>query len=63
MPKEQKDHVEFIANGWYWYGNTPVELMDIGGVQVMRGYDFTTKEEFRTPIQNLNAKHLRPIPS
>lgn len=51
-----------LTPGWYWYATTPVEVMDIGGVQVMRGYDFTTKEEYRTPIQDANLGLLRPIP-
>ena len=61
-PRTELPQPMALQNGWYWYGTTPVDVMEIGGIQVMRGYDFTTKEEYRTPLTDEHRGLLRPIP-
>jgi hypothetical protein len=70
MPKEQKEKpVEEkapervpigVLPGWYWHKGVPVEVMDINGTMMARGYDFTSKEEWRTSVSMI-AEDLRPV--
>jgi hypothetical protein len=46
---------------WYFYLGTPVYIHLHGGIIVMRGYNFATKEEFRTPVEGIPRDSFTPI--
>ena len=43
-----------LSDGWYWYHGEPIYVFD----GVARGYNFTTKEEWRRT--DIEQSELRP---
>lgn len=49
---------EPLPGGWYWYKGEPVLLYSTADGQVVRGYNFDTKEEWRRTDINLSELRL-----